>query len=174
MYTSISAARVKRIVGVTLGLLWLTVRQQNASAPCQRPRQVTALRRRHGVVGPAAGGSEIPACQRGLGTPVAPHRAHLTYDIDVLPRGLNRLLRPRAIPGGQGRKSHQVVSHSHEHLAKLRAGLKRRLRRRSGRCRLALVREYNAPAPEAAHPPHLIVSRLALDRHLAQLFDTSG
>src|SRR5262249_40972200 len=57
---------------------------------------------------------------------------------------------------------------------KLRAGLDGRLTSRSGRGRLTLVREYSAQTPEAAHPPDLIVRRLGLGRHLAQLCDSSG
>ena len=49
-----------------------------------------------------------------------------------------------------------------------------RLGSRSGRGRLTLVCEYRAQTPEAAHPPDLIVSRLALGRHLADLCDSSG
>ena len=67
-----------------------------------------------------------------------------------------------------------MVAHAHEKLAKLRASLEGRLGRRSGRGRLTLVCEYDAPAPEAAHPPDLIVSRRGLGRHLAQLFGSSG
>ena len=78
------------------------------------------------------------------------------------------------IPGGQGRKSQPLIAHTHEHPAKLRAGLRRRLGRRSGRIRRPLICEDDAPTPEAAHPPDLIVSRLGLGRHLAQLCDSPG
>ena len=105
MCASNSAARVNASWASRLGLLWLTLRHQNASAPRQRPRQVNAFRCRHGIVGPAARDGEIPACQRRLAAPVAPHCPHLTRDADVLPRGLTRLLRRCTIPGGQGRKS---------------------------------------------------------------------
>ena len=66
-----------------------------------------------------------------------------------------------------------MVAHPDQHVPKLRATLEGRLSRRSGCGRLALVCEYDAPAPEAAHPPDLIVSRRGLGRHVAQLFVSS-
>ncbi len=88
--------------------------------------------------------------------------------------GLARLVRRRAIPGGQGRESQRHVRQYREPPAKLRAALKGRLGRRPGRGRLTLVCECHALTAEAEHPPELVVSRLGLGHHLAELCDGSG
>ena len=162
-------------MGVAFGLLRLTLRDRHPGARGQRPHQPPAGRGRDGLVGPTAGGSEIPVCQRGLGIPDALQcRRATTHDNHVLEGGLARLVHRRAIPGGQGRESQRRVPHCREPPAKLRAALKGRLGRRAGRGRLTLVCECQALTAEAEHPADLVVSRLGLGRHLAELCGGSG
>jgi hypothetical protein len=98
-----SGAARQRVLGVALGLLRLTRRDRHAGAGGQRPRQPQAAAGRDRLVGPAAGGGEIPVCQGGLGIPDAlPCRRATTQNSNVLSGGLARLVRRRAIPGGQG------------------------------------------------------------------------
>ena len=72
-YASTFGGTRKRVVGVALGLLWLTLRDRHAERAT-----VSAIVSYQPVVVEAAssaqrrGGSEIPVCQRGLGTPDAP------------------------------------------------------------------------------------------------------
>ena len=58
--------------------------------------------------------------------------------------------------------------------AKLRAALEGRVGGRPGRGRLTLVGQCHALTPEAGHPRDLVVSRLGLGGHLAELCDGSG
>ena len=170
-----SGAEHKRVVGVTLGGLQLTRRDRDAGADRQRRRRVSAGCRREGLVGAAAGDGEIPVCQRGLGTPDAPHRRLLTNDDShVLVGGLARLVRGRSVPGGQGGVSQDRVPECREPSAKLRGALKCRLSRRSRRGRLTLACECNALASEADHAPDLVMRRVGLGGHLAELCDGSG
>ena len=138
-------------------------------------RRVPAGCRREGLVGAAAGDGEIPVCQRGLGTPDAPHRRLRTNDDShVLVGGLARVLRGRSVPGGQGGVSQDRVPECREPSAKLRGALKCRLSRRSRRGRLTLACECNALASEADHAPDLVMRRVGLGGHLAELCDGSG
>ena len=171
-----SGAEHKRVVGVTLGGLQLTRRDRDAGADRQRRRRVSAGCRREGLVGAAAGDGEIPVCQRGLGTPDAPHRRLLTNDDShVLAGGLARLVRGRSIPGGQGGVSQDRVPECREPSAKLRGGLEV-----SPQPPLAPrpphpgMRVRCSGLPRLITPPDLIVSRLGLGRHLAELCDGSG
>ena len=164
----------QRVVGVAFGLIRLTRGDRHAGAHGQRPRQPPAGRGRDSVIGPAAGGGEIPVRQRGLGIPDALQcRRATTHDNHVLSGRLARLVRRRAIPGGQGRSSYHCVRHNREPSAKLRAALKGRLSRHPGR-RLTPVCQCQALTAEAHHSQHLIVRRLSLGRHLAQLCGGSG
>ena len=165
----------QRVVGVALGLLRLTRRDRHPGADRERQRQLPAGCSRDGLVGPAAGGGEIPVCQRGLGIPDALQcRRATTHDNHVLAGGLARLVRRRAIPGGQGRESQHYVPEYRAPSAKLRAALKGRLGRRSGRGRLTLVCECHALTPRLVTLHDLVVSRLGLGGHLAELCDGSG
>ena len=65
----------ERVMGVTLGLLWLTLCGRHPGARRQRVRQERAGRCRHGVFGPAAGRDQMPARQRGMGFAHAPQPA---------------------------------------------------------------------------------------------------
>ena len=55
LHLDFSGAR-QRTLGVALGLFWLALRHQNASAPRQRPRQIPPLSYRHGIVSQTACG----------------------------------------------------------------------------------------------------------------------
>ena len=162
-------------MGVTLGLLRLTRGNRHAGAHLQRPHQPPTGHGRDRLVGPAAGGGEIPVCQRGLGIPDALHcRRAATHDSQVRSGGLARLVRRRAIPGGQGRESYHYLRDCREPPAKFGAALKGRLGRRAGRGRLTLVCECDALTSEADHPVDLVVSLLGVSGHLTQLCNRSG
>ena len=92
----------------------------------------------------------------------------------MLVDGLARLVRRCTIPGGQGREPHRCVPEYRVPLGKLRAALKGRLGRRSGRGRLTPVCQCQALTDEAGHPGDLVVTRLGLGGHLAELCDGSG
>jgi hypothetical protein len=66
------------------------------------------------------------------------------------------------------------VPEGSEPSAKLRAALKGRVSRRSGRFRLTLARECQALSPAAQHSPYLVVSPPGLGRHRAESCDGSG
>ena len=100
----------ERVVGVALGLVWLTRRDRHAGARRQRHDQKSAGCCRDGLVGPAAGREQIPARQRGLRTIRATHRRRrLGQETHVLPRRFGRLQGRRRIAGGQGRDARHRV-----------------------------------------------------------------
>ena len=100
---SISAARVSASWASRLGLFRLTLRDRNAGARRQRERQVAALslptRHRRPSREPRRD-PRLPARPRHSSSATLPR--HLTYDTQVLPGGLTRLLRRREHPRQPG------------------------------------------------------------------------
>ena len=90
------------------------------------------------------------------------------------PGRLGRVLRRRGIAGGQGRYSQRVVGGARFKPAKLGSGLDGRVGSGPGRSDVTLVRQRDAAAQEAIHPPDLIVSRLGLVGHRGELCYRSG
>ena len=171
---SIAAARVSASWASRLGLLLAhpapSERGREPSAPTTsnspslptRPRRPSRGRRRD---------PRLPARPRHPSSATSPP-SHLRHSCaSARPRAPPA---PPHIPGGQGRESQHHVAHPREQPAKLRAGLEGRLGRRSGRRRLTLICESVPRLPRLHHPPDLIVSRLGLGRHLAELCGGSG
>ena len=100
-------------------------------------------------------------------------RRATTHDSHVLSGGLARLVRRRDIPGGQGRESQRHVPE--------RRDSRQAPPRPQGSPRPLLGPRPPHPGmpvqaltPEAGHPQDLVVSRLGLGGHLAELCDGSG
>ena len=95
----------QRVVGVALGLLWLTLRDRHAGARGQRPcYRVPARRGRDRLVGPAPGRDQISVRQCGLRVDGAQMRRNARREaLPCSPGRLGRVPRRRNVPGGQGR-----------------------------------------------------------------------
>ena len=159
-------------MGVTLSLVWLTLRDRYAGACRQRVRQERDRHCRYGVVGPAAGSDQITARKRGLRTEDSlQHRRHSTH---LWPGRLGRVLRRRGIAGGHGRDSQHVVGGARFKPAKLGSGLDGRVSCGPGRSGVTLVRQRDALAREAIRSKDLIVSCLGLVGHRGELCYRSG
>ena len=146
----------ERVVGVALGLFWLTLRDRHPGARRQRVRQERAGRCRHGVVGPAAGRDQIPARQRGLRAlrrAAPPPSAGRTL----------RCCRPASVascavaasPAARAAIRQRPVGDARVKPAKLGGGLDGRVGGGPGRSRVTLVRQRDALAREAIRPQQI-------------------
>ena len=173
-YASTSAARASAS--------WAS-RSAWSGSPCAiatRARVVSGSDRNTPVVVDTASSAQRRAATRSPPASAASalrtalHRRRLGQGTHVWPGRLGRVLRRRSIAGGQGRDSQRAVGGARFKPAKLGSGLDGRVGGGPGRRGVTLVRQRDAPAHEAIHPPDLIVSCLGLVGHRGELCYRSG